>query len=61
MDSNREPIDPAEVQFVLTGDGRLGLGYCPDKEQGGFMVLKWAPDGMVRIAAAEILAPKGDR
>ena len=58
MDTNRKPIDPADMFFVLTNDGRLGMGYCYDKEAGGLVVVKWVPESMVKIAAAAILDPK---
>ena len=43
-------IDVEWLQFVLTSGGRLGVGYCYGKEEGGFRVIKWCPDGMVRQA-----------
>lgn len=51
----RPKIDPLEMSFVQTADGRLGMGYCPDKEAGGMHIVKWCPPSMIRLAAAEIL------
>lgn len=58
MASSRKLIDPAEMFFVLTNDGRLGMGYCPDPEAGGAHVIRWAPADMVKAAAERILFPK---
>lgn len=40
-----------DVFFVLTNDGRIGIGHCPDKEAGGTHIFKWLPDGMLQEAA----------
>ena len=47
------PID--EIVFVKTRDGRLGVGWCPNKEAGGFHVELWCSDEMLKAAAAALL------
>ncbi len=49
------------VQFILTSDGRLGVGYNPRNEQGGFHVLKWCPDDMIKQAAKRVLFGPADK
>ena len=43
------PID--EIVFVQTRDGRLGIGWCPNKEASGFRVELWCPDEILKEAA----------
>ena len=43
------------MRFIQTDDGRLGIGYCPDKDVGGFKVVKWCPDAMADRLAQRLL------
>ncbi len=36
----------SELRFILTEDGRLGIGYRPDPDVDGFAIIKWCPEGM---------------
>lgn len=39
-----------EVFFVLTNDGRIGIGHTPDKEAGGTHIFRWLPDDMLEAS-----------
>ena len=44
-----------EVFFVLTDEGKLGIGWQPNKEAGGCEVLKWVPDDFIKEAYRALL------
>ena len=44
-----------DVYFVLTREGQLGIGYCPDEEAGGIHIFKWVPDDMLKEAYLTLL------
>lgn len=46
-DTQKQP----PLQFMLTREGKIGVGYSNKTEEGGFTVLKWLPDDMVKDAA----------
>ncbi len=48
MDYTKEPefVRMSELRFILTDDGRLGIGYWPDPDVGGFEIIKWCPEDM---------------
>lgn len=50
-----ETVETRDLSFIQTDDGRLGVGYCPNKEAGGFKVIKWCPDDMADRLAQRLL------
>lgn len=39
-----------ELQFIVTSDGRIGVGWSNRGEDGGFSVLKWLSNDLADSA-----------
>lgn len=51
-----EKVAIEDIQFMQTDNRQIGVGYCPDKDAGGFTVIKWMPDSFIEPAAQRLLA-----
>ncbi len=45
LPATREAMD--ELQFIVTSDGRVGVGWSNRGEDGGFSILKWMAEDML--------------
>lgn len=50
-------IDVKDLEFIRTSEGRIGVGISNPNggEEGGFKVLKWCPDSLLKTIEKELL------